>query len=104
MSKTVGKTGGRTATSDWMRQLADHYGRFRRSYPEDRLLIVFDIDGTILDLRHMVRHVLLDYDRSHGTDLFHGLTVDDVDVHENRVEEFLTARSLPAETRQDVLA
>jgi hypothetical protein len=104
MSKTVGKTGGRTATSDWMRQLADHYGRFRRSYPEDRLLIVFDIDGTILDLRHMVRHVLLDYDRSHGTDLFHGLTVEEVDVHENRVEEFLTARNLPAETRQDVLA
>ena len=55
MSKTTG-------TSDWMRRLADHYARFRQGYPDDRLLIVFDIDGTILDLRYMVRYVLLDYD------------------------------------------
>jgi beta-phosphoglucomutase-like phosphatase (HAD superfamily) len=89
---------------DWMRRLAEHYGRFRHRYPDDRLLIVFDIDGTILDLRHMVRHVLLDYDREHATDLFHGLSVDDVDVHENRVAEFLAARALPAETREQVLA
>ena len=82
MSKTTG-------TSDWMRRLADHYARFRQGYPDDRLLIVFDIDGTILDLRYMVRYVLLDYDRAHGSDLFHGLSVDDIDVHENRVEEFL---------------
>jgi len=40
----------------------------------------------------MVRHVLLDYDREHGTDFFHGLSAEDVDVHENRVEEFLSAR------------
>jgi hypothetical protein len=40
-----------------MRRLAAHYGRFRSEYPEDQLLIVFDIDGTILDMRHMVRHV-----------------------------------------------
>jgi len=52
----------KTTTDDWMRRLADHYARFRQDYPDDRLLIVFDIDGTILDLRHMVRHVLLDYE------------------------------------------
>src|SRR6266513_5615788 len=97
MSKTTG-------TSDWMRRLADHYAQFRQGYTDDRLLIVFDIDGTILDLRYMVRHVLLDYDRAHGSDLFHGLSVDDFDVHENRVEEFLTARALPAQTRERVLA
>src|SRR6266566_4923980 len=97
MSKTTG-------TSDWMRRLADHYARFRQGYPDDRLLIVFDIDGTILDLRYMVRHVLLDYDREHGTDFFHGLSAEDVDVHENRVEEFLEGRALAAETREHVLA
>jgi phosphoglycolate phosphatase-like HAD superfamily hydrolase len=101
MSRTTSKAAG---TGDWMRRLAGHYARFRQDYPDDRLLIVFDIDGTILDLRHMVRHVLLDYDRAHGSDLFHGLDVDDVDVHENRVEEFLTARALPAQTRERVLA
>ena len=57
-----------------MRRLAAHYGRFRSEYPEDRLLIVFDIDGTILDMRHMVRQVLLWFDRAHGSDWFHGLT------------------------------
>jgi len=46
-----------------MRRLAAHYGRFRSDYPEDQLLIVFDIDGTILDMLHMVRHVLLLFDR-----------------------------------------
>ncbi len=94
----------KTTTDDWMRRLADHYARFRQDYPDDRLLIVFDIDGTILDLRHMVRHVLLDYDRAHGSDFFHGLGVEEVDVHENRVEEFLTARALPAQTRERVLS
>ena len=98
------KTSKATASSDWMRRLADHYARFRQGYPDDRLLIVFDIDGTILDLRHMVRHVLLAYDQAHGSDLFHGLGVDDIDVHENRVEEFLTDRALPAETRERVMA
>jgi hypothetical protein len=98
------KTNKATASSDWMRRLADHYARFRQGYPDDRLLIVFDIDGTILDLRHMVRHVLLAYDQAHGSDLFHGLGVDDIDVHENRVEEFLSGRALPAETREQVMA
>src|SRR5947208_2108275 len=93
-----------TGTSDWMRRLADHYARVRQGYPDDRLLIVFDIDGTILDLRYMVRYVLLDYDRVHGSDLFHGLSVEDIDVHENRVEEFLEGRALAAETREHVLA
>src|ERR1700730_5063513 len=97
MSKTTG-------TSDWMRRLADPYARFRQRYADDRLLIVFDIDGTILDLRYMVRYVLLDYDRVHGSDLFHGLSVEEIDVHENRVEDFLEGRALTDETREHVLA
>src|SRR5205085_11501872 len=72
MSKTTG-------TRDWMRRLADHYARFRQGYPDDRLLIVFDIVASILDLRYMVRHVLLHYDRDHGSDLFLGPTVDALD-------------------------
>jgi hypothetical protein len=79
-----------------MRRLAAHYGRFRREYPEDQLLIVFDIDGTILDMRHMVCHVLLSFDRSHGSDWFHGLTADDVTVHENQVDQLLRDMALPA--------
>lgn len=79
-----------------MRRLAAHYDRFRREYPNDQLLIVFDIDGTILDMRHMVRHVLLSFDRAHGSDWFHGLTADDVTVHENQVDQLLRRMALPA--------
>ncbi len=79
-----------------MRRLASHYGRFRTEYPDDQLLIVFDIDGTILDMRHMVRHVLLSFDRANGSDWFHGLSVDDISVHENQVEEVLRELALPA--------
>lgn len=35
-------------TADWMRQLAFQYEYVKRSYPEEKLMIVFDIDGTIL--------------------------------------------------------
>ena len=83
-----------------MRRLAAHYGRFRAEYPDDRLLVVFDIDGTILDMRHMVRHVLLAFDRVHDSDWFHGLEVGDVDVHENQIEAWLAERALPAGVRQ----
>src|SRR2546421_11032253 len=93
-----------TGTSDWMRRLADHYARFRQGYPDDRLLIVFDIDGTILDLRYMVRYVLLDYDRAHGSELFQVLSAEDLDVHENRVAESLESRAPAAQPREPLLA
>jgi hypothetical protein len=79
-----------------MRRLAAHYGRFRSEHPEDQLLIAFDIDGTILDMRDMVRQVLLLFDRAHGSDWFRGLTADDVTVHENQVDRLLRDMALPA--------
>jgi hypothetical protein len=88
---------------DWMRRLADHHARYRSASADERLLLVFDIDGTILDMRHMVRHVLAAYDRAHGTDLFGDLRPEDVDVHENHVAELLEARALAPSVRDDVL-
>ena len=38
---------------DWMEELASHYESARDKYPQDRLMVLFDIDGTILDTRHM---------------------------------------------------
>ena len=86
-----------------MHRLAEHYSRMRRGYPDDRLLVVFDIDGTILDMRHMIRHVLLSFDRHHGSDWFHGLTVDAIEVHENQVEGFLRDWGLPTAVRTRAL-
>jgi hypothetical protein len=90
--------------TNWMWELATHYERMRRAYPEQQLCIVFDIDGTILDLRHLVVHALLGYDREHGSEYFHGLRAEDVRVHENRIDEFLGDLALPASVRADVLA
>jgi hypothetical protein len=93
---------GSSSTNDWMRSLAEHYARQRAMSADARLLVVFDIDGTILDMRHMVRHVLAAYDRAHGTDLFSGLVVDDVDVHENQVDRLLVSRALSPSVRDHV--
>lgn len=89
--------------TDWMRSLAEHYARCRTTWPDSRLVLVFDIDGTILDMRHMVRQVLAAYDTAHGTDLFGGLQADDIDVHENQVDRFLEARNLAPSRRDHVL-
>jgi hypothetical protein len=88
---------------DWMRELAVHYEQLRRAYPTDDLCIVFDIDGTILDIRHLVVNALLSYDREHQTDYFQGLRPEDISVHESRIERFLAGMVLPANVRQDVL-
>jgi hypothetical protein len=61
-------------TADWMWELPLHYERMRRAYPDHELCIVFDIDGTILDVRYLVAHALLAYDREHATRYFHGCT------------------------------
>lgn len=88
--------------SDWMWELASHYQQMRRAYPDDPLCVVFDIDGTILDMRYMVVHTLLRFDRVHGTEHFKGLRIEEVDVHETRVEDFLVDRGLPERVRAEV--
>jgi hypothetical protein len=86
-----------------MRELATHYEQMRRRHPDDELCVVFDIDGTILDPRHMVVEVLYAYDREHGTEYFHGLRAEDVTVHEGHVDELLVSL-VPSSLHRDVLA
>jgi hypothetical protein len=89
---------------DWMRALAAHMGTMRSTYPDGDLVIVFDIDGTIIDTRHLVVHILLAYDRTHGTEHFHGITAEDVAEHESQIDEILAPFPLPARIRRDVRA
>ena len=74
----------------------------RRAQPDAELCIVFDIDGTILDLRHLVAHTLLAYDRKHGTEHFRGLVADDVRHHEDRIDRILASLGTPPRIRSDV--
>ena len=87
-----------------MRCLADHYAALRRAYPDDELCVVFDIDGTILDLRHLVVRTLFAYDGAYRTDLFHGLVPEDITVSENHVGLLLEALEVPDEQRPDIAA
>jgi hypothetical protein len=87
-----------------MRSLAGHYVNSRIAHPEDHLLVVFDIDGTMRDMGHLVSHVLNEFDRVHGTQLFDGLRAEDVDVHENEIETPRDRRRVLAATRVEVLA
>jgi hypothetical protein len=91
-------------STDWMRELALHYERMRRAYPDGELCIVFDIDGTILDVRYLVAYALMAYDRAHDTEYFQGLRAEDVTVHEDRIDQFLADLALPAPVRADVQA
>ena len=89
--------------NSWMKKLALHFARMRRRYPDDALMILFDIDGTILDMRYLVHHVLLEYDRAHHTSFFDGLTISDVTVHENHVDALLDTLGVPVGDRRRML-
>jgi phosphoglycolate phosphatase-like HAD superfamily hydrolase len=89
-------------TLDWMGALSEHYSRARRDGRSAELCVVFDIDGTILDVRHLVVHALLTYDRRHGTGVFHGLVADDITHHEDHVERLLESLDVPRQIRSDV--
>ena len=72
--------------NNWMTTLADHYDRIRGHYPDDELMVFFDIDGTILDMRYMILYLLRKYDQEHDSAFFEGLELGDIDLHENQVD------------------
>ena len=89
--------------ADWMSELAAHYEKTRRQYPQDNLMIVFDIDGTILDTRYMILDVLQAFDEAHGTRFFKEHQVSDISVHENQVDRFLAGLHIPRRKQKEIL-
>ncbi|NER39203.1 MAG: hypothetical protein F6J93_35505 [Oscillatoria sp. SIO1A7] len=87
----------------WMAKLASHYGLARQIYPEDKLAIVFDIDGTILDMRYMVLSLLQAFDKHNNTHFFSRLTIADICVHENQVDRLLDELPVPVSKHAEIL-
>ncbi|NOX62776.1 MAG: DUF2181 domain-containing protein [Chloroflexi bacterium] len=87
-----------------MHELAVHYQRMRQSYPHDKLLLVSDIDGTIIDTRYMILATFQAYDRAHHTHFFSRLRVDDIRWHENEIEPMLQALHVPREHWDAIIA
>ena len=99
------KTRDWTNTTNWMSDLAAHYTRTRARHPDDHLIALFDVDGTIVDLRHMMLSLLREYDRKHGTSHFRKLGLTDIDVNENQIELLLARMDgLTEDIREDVAA
>lgn len=86
----------------WMNTLADAYVTACERYPGEKLMLVSDIDGTILDMRYLVMSVLQAYDQKHGTAYFTRLRFSDIKVHENDVEHLLDGLGIPREVRREV--
>ena len=97
------KTVNQTKTAGWMRDLASHYDRARATYPNDRLIVLFDVDGTIVDLRYMMLSLLREYDRIHGSKYFRHMGLTDIDVNENHMDVLLARmNSLSDKMREEV--
>ena len=89
---------------NWMERLASHYEVMRSRYPEEKLIILFDIDGTILDTRYLTLNVLRSYDSVHGTSYFRDLRIPEITTHEDNVRELLARFGLPTADLERIAA
>ena len=89
--------------NNWMKKLAQHYAGMRRRRPNDILMVLFDIDRTILDMRYLIHRVLREFDRTNETAFFEGLSVSDITVHENHVDELLDQLRVPPGQQRRIL-
>ncbi|MCH8310430.1 MAG: hypothetical protein IIB17_08050 [Chloroflexi bacterium] len=87
---------------NWMSVLSRHYEKTRKQYPEDKLMIMFDIDGTIIDMRYLIHYLLSQYDEINGTSHFDGLNLKDITVHENHVDSLLEQMDIPPSERKRI--
>ncbi len=91
------------ATS-WMNSLSTCYEQTQTEFPGEKLLLIADIDGAIIDMRHLILQLLWAYDRAHSTSYFERLRLEDIDVHENNVEQLLEEQKLSKRARKKILA
>ncbi|HDH02991.1 MAG TPA: hypothetical protein ENH15_01940, partial [Actinobacteria bacterium] len=87
----------------WMKALAEAYRTACERFPDTELMLVSDIDGTIIDMRYLVMSVLQSYDQANSTEYFTRLQASDIDVHENHVEQLLERLEIPATERRRVM-
>lgn len=89
--------------SNWMTTLANHYARARLQHPDDPLLLLFDIDGTILDSRYLLLYLFQTYDLEHETRYFRDLTLADIEIHERAVGEYISRMAIDPEEQARIV-
>jgi hypothetical protein len=88
----------------WMKLLSNHYERARRRHRGEKLLVLFDIDGTILDMRHVILYVLRQIDKKNGSDRFARLKVSDIRIHEDDMDLFLDRLAIKGAEKECILS
>ena len=86
-----------------MKALTTQYRVSCDRYPDDQHMIIFDIDGSILDMRYMILMLLQAYDQEHASNYFEGLDVSQITVHENQVAELLEQLKIAKKARKKIL-
>lgn len=72
-----------------MKSLSEHYHLMSETHPHSQIMIVFDIDDTIVDIRIPLLYVLQKYDTNHSTSYFSDLTLEDIIFEEWHIQDWL---------------
>lgn len=91
-----------SGVENWMEKLSLHYKEMKQQYPEDKMLLVFDIDGTILDVRYMVQDILLAFDRHFHTSHFCDLDIDDIPSSSDPLDIVLEQQQIGVKTCAEI--
>ena len=73
----------------WMKSLSEHYHLMSEAHPQAQIMVVFDIDDTIVDIRIPLLYVLQKYDTIHKTSHFSNLTLEDIIFEEWHIQDWL---------------
>ncbi|MBD3375087.1 HAD hydrolase-like protein [candidate division KSB1 bacterium] len=89
--------------ADWLKILASHIHSQRQRYPGKPMMVVFDIDGTILDLSYSIEYCFKEYDRTHQTQFFKNLNRLELNIHENYPQQLLQQMNIPYDKHEEML-
>ena len=87
----------------WMHHLQNHLSSIRQRASSPRpVLVLFDIDGTILDTRHTLVQLLQAYDAHTGSRYFDGLKCDAIDFADTELLDRLGELGAPPSAHSEV--
>ena len=89
---------------DWTRALLCHHERSLQRFPNQRLLVLFDVDDTFLDMRLALAGLLRAYDAAHASTHFSALDPGTLDPFGRGIEAILEHCRVPADEQPQVLA
>lgn len=89
---------------DWTRVLLHHHERCLARHAGQRLLVLFDVDDTFLDMRRALASVLHAYDAAHHSAHFAALDAATLDPFGRGIEALLEQCRVPAGEQPQVLA